>query len=95
MPWSQFQAPVLTEFSKKMARSGYPEGYRLEVIKSGILGFERQLEADRNGQKPLFRPREWQKEERRRKKMVRKAAWYRPADCVGFYPPTPQHEESW
>ena len=66
LPWSQFQAPILTEFSKKMARSGYPEGYRLEVIKSGILGFERQLEADRNGQKPLFRPREWQKEERRR-----------------------------
>ena len=92
LPWSQFQAPVLTEFSKKMARSGYPEGYRLEVIKSGILGFERQLEADRNGQKPLFRPREWQKEERRRKKMVRKAAWYRPADCVGFYPPTPRGE---
>ena len=36
-------------------------------MKSGILGFERQLEADRNGQKPLFRPREWHKEERRRK----------------------------
>ena len=92
LPWSEFQAKILTEFSKKMARSGYPEGYRLEVIKSGILGFERQLEADRNGQKPLFRPREWQKEERRRKKMVRKAAWYRPADCVGFYPPTPRGE---
>ena len=45
-----------------------------------------------NGQKPLFRPRAWQKEERRRKKMVRKAAWYRPADCVGFYPPTPRGE---
>ena len=24
--------------------------------------------------------------------MVRKAGWYRPADCVGFYPPTPRGE---
>ena len=83
---------ILTEFSKKMARSGYPEGYRAEVIKSGVLGFERQLEASRSGVKPLFRPREWQKAERRKKKMVKVAAWYRPADCVGFYPPTPRGE---
>ena len=92
LPWTEFQAKILTEFSKKMARSGYPEGYRAEVIKSGVLGFERQLEADRSGVKPLFRPREWHKAERRRRKMVRKVAWYRPADCVGFYPPTPRGE---
>ena len=92
LPWADHQAPALTKFSKKMARSGYPEGYRSEVIKSGVLGFERQLEASRNGQKPLFRPRDWQKAERRKRKMVRKAAWYRPADCVGFYPPTPRGE---
>ena len=24
--------------------------------------------------------------------MVRKTSWYRPADCVGFYPPTPRGE---
>ena len=24
--------------------------------------------------------------------MVRKAAWYRPADCVAFYPPSSQGE---
>ena len=77
---------------QKMARSGYPESYRLEVIKSGVTGFERQLEASRAGQKPLFRPREWQQEERRKGKMVKKSSWYRPADCVGFYPPTPRGE---
>ena len=92
LPWNEFQAKILTEFSKKMARSGYPEGYRAEVIKSGVLGFERQVEASRSGVKPLFRPREWQQDERRKKKMVKRAAWYRPADCVGFYPPTPRGE---
>ena len=68
-----------------MARSGYPEGYRVEVIKSGVIGFERQLEASQKGEKPLFRPRDWQKEER-------KVSLYRPADCVGFFPPTPRGE---
>ena len=92
LPWADHQAPALTKFSKKMARSGYPQGYRSEVIKSGVLGFERQLEASRSGRKPLFRPRDWQKAERRKTKMVRKAGWYRPADCVGFYPPTPRGE---
>ena len=41
----------------------------------------------RSGEKPLFRPRDWQKADRRRRKTVRKAAWYRPADGIGFYPP--------
>ena len=34
----------------------------------------------------------WQKAERRKRKMVRRAAWYRPADAVGFFPPTPRGE---
>ena len=59
--WEDYQAPMLTKFSKKMARSGYHQGYREEVIKSGVLGFERQLAASRSGEKPLFRPRDWQK----------------------------------
>ena len=37
LPWAEHQAPALTKFSKKMARSGYPQGYRAEVIKSGVL----------------------------------------------------------
>ena len=75
-----------------MARSGYPEGYRVEVIKSGVTGFERQLEASQKGEKPLFRPRDWQKDERRKHKLARKVSWYRPADCVGFFPPSPRGE---
>ena len=75
-----------------MAKSGYGEGYRREVITSGVAGFERQVEASRSGEKPLFRPRGWRREERRRRKMVRKVAWYRPADCVGFFPSTPGGE---
>ena len=92
LDWDEVKAPILTKFCKKMARSGYSESYRTEVIKSGVVGYERQLEASRSGEKPLFRPRSWQQEERRRRKMVKKTSWYRPADCVGFSPPTPGGE---
>ena len=78
LDWNEYKAPILTEFCKKMARSGYPEEYRYVVIKSGVLGFERQLAASQRGERPLFRPRDWQKEERRKSKMIQKAAWYRP-----------------
>ena len=43
LDWDEIKAPILTNFCKKMARSGYPESYRTEVIKSGVVGYERQL----------------------------------------------------
>ena len=89
LPWKDYQAPILTDFARKLARSGYNEAYREAVIKSGVAGFEKQVEARRMSIKPLFRPRAWNKEERRKKKMVKEAAWHKPADCVGFFPPTP------
>ena len=57
LDWDDVKAPILTEFCKKMSRSGYSESYRTEVIKSGVVGYERQLDASRSGEKPLFRPR--------------------------------------
>ena len=57
-----------------------------------MLGYEKQLAASKRGEKPLYRPRDWKKEERRRRKMVRKVGWYRPSDCVGFFPATPRGE---
>ena len=59
-----------------------------EVIKRlwGCLqGGSHQSWGDRNsepngdqqeGERPLYRPREWKKEERRRKKIVRRVGWY-------------------
>ena len=50
------------------------------------------MEADSRGAKPLYRPREWQQQERRRRKLIRGASWYRPADAVLFLPVTPDSE---
>ena len=49
------------------------------------------MDACNRGDKPLYREREWKKQERRRKKKL-KASWYRPADVVLFLPCTPDSE---
>ena len=55
----------LNEFMLKMKNSGYPVKYRKEILNSAIKGFNKMVEDDRNGIKPLFRDRNWNKEERK------------------------------
>ena len=47
------------------------------------------MERDTAGTCPLYRPKGYLAEERRRKKETEKMSWYRPYDTVLFCPPTP------
>ena len=91
LPW-ELKARILSEFSHKFMISGFSERFRLETIQSAVRGYERQCEASDKGITPLHRPREFQAEERRQKKLLTKTAWYRPASAVGFFPATPGAE---
>ena len=91
LPW-ELKAEILSEFSHKLMVSGYSERFRLDNIQSTVRGYERQCEAADRGITPLHRPREFQAEERRQKKLLTKTAWYRPASAVGFIPATPGAE---
>jgi hypothetical protein len=86
------KAGLMEDLAETMLISGYPEEYRAGVLKAAVTGYQRQVEADRSGEKPLYRPREWQEAERRRRKGLRRPAWYRPADTVLFLPATPNSE---
>ena len=55
---------ILSDSMKRLQNSGYNEEYRLEILKSAINGFEKQVQADKNGVTPLYRPREYKKVER-------------------------------
>ena len=88
LPWD-LKAQILSEFSNKMMISGYSEQFRLEVIQSAVRGFEKQCEKADKGIAPLHRPREFQTEQRWKKKHMTKTAWYRPNNAVCFIPATP------
>ena len=86
----------LNDFMVKLKNSGYSEKYRKEILDSACKGFEKMLEDDKKGVKPLFRNREWNKDEREENKRNRKLNWYKnPKDpkinykSVLFVPPTP------
>ena len=54
--------------------------------------YERQCDRADRGITPLHRPRDYNKEERRKKKLLAKSTWYWPKDDVGFFPGTPGGE---
>ena len=88
LPW-EVAADTLSEFAHRMLVSGYHAKFRLEVIQAAVVGYERKGALAENGGPPLYRPRDYQPKERRRKKLMSETSWYRPANTVGFFPATP------
>ena len=72
-----------------MKDSGYKPKFRQEVIEGGVKAYNKQIERDRTGVCPLYRPKGYMKQERTQKKTMSKVAWYKPFDTVLFCPPTP------
>ena len=79
---------------KKLQNSGYDEEFRKEVLRAGKNGFNKQVEADMKGEKPLYRPRGYQKMERYLKKKSSKREWFRKGgyDSFMMIPATPNSE---
>ena len=61
-------------------------------MKSALHAYDVMLRKDREGIEPLYRPREWKKEERIRDKRKKKREWFRGKDkskeAVIFLPAT-------
>ena len=91
IPWER-KAEILSEYSHKLMVSGYNERFRSDVIKSAVEGYNNQCRRADTGTVPLHRPREFDEENRRRKKLMSKSSWFRPADTVLFIPATPNSE---
>jgi hypothetical protein len=73
----EVQGKHLNEFMLKLKNSGYSTKYRTEILDSALTAFEKMVKEDKAGTKPLFRDRNWNKEERDNMKMNRKVNWYK------------------
>ena len=93
LPW-ETTAKHLNNFSARMRASGYGEKYRLEVIKSGVEGFEKMVMEEKNGGRPINQRRTWNEDQRQKKKELQKKNWYRSGgfDVPLFVPHTPNGE---
>ena len=92
--------PVLNEhlnrFMLTMKNSGWNQNYRTQILKSAFNAFEKMVEEDKNGSKPLYRKRSWNMAKRLNDKESKKKNWYKMAknsensyQSILFVPPTP------
>ena len=93
LPWD-ITVKHLNNFCQRMKASGYNQNYRFQVLKSGVEGFDKMLEVERSGGRPINRPRSWEEDERQKKKELQSKVWYRAGgfDVPLFIPHTPKGE---
>ena len=68
---------VMEEFARLLRRSGYTERFRYEVISDAVRGHQKLVKGEREGGRPVDRPRSYQREERRGRREEKGERWYR------------------
>ena len=74
MAW-EFKAEFVQDYVVRMYHAGYTAKFRQEVVSQAVARYEGMLQADREGRHPLYRQRDWQKQEREKKKKTKKTSW--------------------
>ena len=93
LPWERVVENV-NEMVLRMQYSGYSKKFRYEVVDSALKAYREREKADREGERPLHRPKEWRKEEREQEKIGKKCSWYKRGgnEAVIFVPATPNSQ---
>ena len=76
MEWEKSRI-VMENWCQKLRRSGYPETIRHEVIKTACEKFDKMCEEEKNGGRPVHRPRGWRERERRKEKELKAVNWHK------------------
>ena len=66
--------------------------FRREVIDSGVKAYRKMIENDKQNVIPLYRTREWKRNQREKMKRTKKEEWFKKGDyeSVIFIPATPR-----
>ena len=89
------QKSHLNKFMLKLKCSGYNQKFRSEVLESILNAYDKMVESDKTGAKPLYRSREWNAKERKDTKIAKKFNWWNSTKSkvqyksVLFVTPTP------
>ena len=83
----------LDNFMQLLKNSGYDEKFRAEILNSGLKGYNKIVEAERDRIKPMYRPKGWNTTARWLAKRRKKKNWLGPFwKSAIFVPPTPGSE---
>ena len=91
VPWEVVVRHV-DEIVLRMQLSGHTKKFRYEVIDSALKAYRAMEEAERRGERPMYRPNGWNREEREQERVRKKVNWYKKngSESVIFVPATPE-----
>ena len=94
----KIQKKHLDNFMLTLKNSGFNQKFRTEILDSSFKAFEKMKLDDQTGKKPIYRSRNWNHEERSRKKSEKRHNWWNSQHSkvkytsVLFVTPTPGGE---
>ena len=91
LSWDEETAPVITDYMDRMKDAGYGEKYRRDVLTHALRIYDHKWEEHKKGNRPIFRPKDWRKEERREIKRNKRINWANKDGHIApiFVPTTP------
>ena len=66
----------MAQWAQKLKRSGYPVTFRHQVITAALGRWKRMCREEEQGVRPIYRPREWRRNQRRLSKEGKKTSWH-------------------
>ena len=83
----------LSIFMQLLSNAGYSKTFRTDILKSGLAGYSKIVDADRAGTRPMHRNKEWRASSRLLEKRDKKNNWLGPFwNSRIFVPSTPGSE---
>ena len=94
LDWKNEVAPIISEYMRRMMEAGYPEKYRRDTLNRALRIYDKMVGDDRDGIRPLYRPKEWNVVARDLEKRKKKNDWSTRGGHIAqiFVPPTPNGE---
>ena len=91
LDWEEETAPIITDYMKRMSKAGYGERYREGVLRQALAIYDKKWKDHHEGSRPIFRPKEYEKEKRRKEKEEKRYDWAKKGGCLApiFVPATP------
>ena len=73
--WKEDIAPVLNKYITRMMVAVYPEKYRKDSLCRALRIYDKMVEDDLNGHRPLYRPKDYEIIPRRVEKQKKRKNW--------------------
>ena len=88
------KAEMLSEFCERMRDSGYNQKFRAQVTDSILKGWDKMVEQQRKGGRPINRPKSYEEAKRKQQKSQKQRNWFKTGGytSVMFCPWTPGGE---